>query len=246
MKRITITLIALFGLFRAVAQTNDFFIVKEYGSYSWDTITQTGVERRIDINDDGNYDIRYYADINWEEMLYPKLFAHQGACFHRMEGHWDQIQNTFIDFNTPFNDSSLTWNPSIFPEMAWANYHRYDTITFRSGIREGTEGEYYYGWVEVYAVNTYDTVYFHVERTCYCTIPNYPLRWGQTTCVGVQEIDHNSFATIHPNPTTDRFTVEGENLQQAEVYDILGQLIIPRSHQKWRMLLIQRRNVGVL
>lgn len=226
MKKHNIIIIALFCVLGSTAQTNEGFVFKEYGSDSWDTIAQTGIERRIDINDDGDWDIRYYADINWEEMLYPKLFAHQGACFHRLAGSWEQYQNTFIDFNTPFNDSSLTWKVSIFPEMAWAHYHRYDTITFKSGIREGVEGEYYYGWVEVYAVNTYDTIFFHVARTCYCTIPNYPLRWGQTSMAFVEENGEKPFPFVYPNPTLGLVSVMGSNLRQIEVYNALGQRVI--------------------
>ena len=159
-------------------------------------------------------------------MLYPKLFARNWACFHRLADNWNHIPNTFVDFNIPFNDTTLIWKPSIFPERAWAYYHRYDTIPFKSGIREGVEGEYYYGWIEVYAVNTYDTVYFHVARTCYCTIPNYPLKWGQTglTIVGEQEGSISLF--VYPNPTLGLVKVLGSNLNRIDIYNAIGQRII--------------------
>ena len=61
----------------------------------------------------------------------------------------------------------------------------------------------------------------------FCTIPNYPLRWGQTSLTGVEE-NHpsNAFATLHPNPTSGILTVTGENLRQADVLNALGQKVL--------------------
>ena len=66
-----------------------------------------------------------------------------------------------------------------------------------------------------------------VYRAVFCTIPNYPLRLGQTSFnwEGVEENDATAFATIHPNPTTGQVTITGENLRQAEVVNTLGQRV---------------------
>ena len=101
-----------------------------------------------------------------------------------------------------------------------------DTLVFKSAIRNGTEGEYYYGWMEAYSVVTYnyDSVWFYLARTAYCTIPNYPLRWGQTSLFdGIEETEATASATLHPNPTTGLVTITGENLKAAEVFNTLGQ-----------------------
>ena len=103
-----------------------------------------------------------------------------------------------------------------------------DTLVFKSGIRNGTEGEYYYGWMEAYAVVTYnyDSVWFYLARTCYCTIPNYPLRWGQTSLgTGFEENGATAFVTIYPNPTIGLITIMGNDLKQAEVLNALGQRV---------------------
>ncbi|MBR7021919.1 MAG: T9SS type A sorting domain-containing protein, partial [Bacteroidales bacterium] len=52
------------------------------------------------------------------------------------------------------------------------------------GFRIQNEGDYYYGWFETYnreihAKNEKRVVHWGFDRTAYCTIPNYPLRWGQ-------------------------------------------------------------------
>ena len=65
-----------------------------------------------------------------------------------------------------------------------------------------------------------------MEEFAYCSIPNYPLRWGQTELVGIEETVHTAFATIHPNPTTGLVTITGENLRQTEVLNVLGQKVL--------------------
>ncbi len=54
------------------------------------------------------------------------------------------------------------------------------------GFRIQREDGYYYGWFETYnrvisAKNERQISHFGFDRTAYCTIPNYPLRWGQTS-----------------------------------------------------------------
>ena len=46
------------------------------------------------------------------------------------------------------------------------------------GFRAEIEGDYYYGWFRIYYVQGEWNWYF--DKMAYCTIPNYPLRWGQT------------------------------------------------------------------
>ena len=52
------------------------------------------------------------------------------------------------------------------------------------GFRIQREDGYYYGWFETYnrvvGKNEKQIAHFGFDRTAYCTIPNYPLRWGQT------------------------------------------------------------------
>ena len=66
----------------------------------------------------------------------------------------------------------------------------------------------------------------------YCTIPNYPLCVGQEDFTwNVEENEATAFATLHPNPTQGVFTVTGENLQKAEVLNMLGQRVATATGQ---------------
>lgn len=94
-------------------------------------------------------------------------------------------------------------------------------------VRIKKEEKYYYGWFrsyEDYVPNVKDN--YCVDKTVFCTIPNYPLRWGQTDLYDdVEEASPNSFATVRPNPTTGLFAIMCEGLKQIEVHDALGREI---------------------
>ena len=98
-------------------------------------------------------------------------------------------------------------------------------------IRIEKNGEYYYGWFRTYFVTVFiepmNHFYFHLDKYAYCTIPDYPLCWGQTSLTeGIDETGANAFATVHPNPTNGIVTITGENLRQAEVANMLGQQML--------------------
>ena len=242
MKRHFVTLIAILCCHIVLAQTEQTkgsLIVKEYSTDEWKVINQG--RTYVDMDDDGEWDFYYRKDVSSSLMSIPVAFAKNGACFHRIdipgfEYNYPDDFNSFRDFGTPLNDSTLIWStnsygPRIFSEKNWVGHYHLDTLVFKSAIRNGTEGEYYYGWMEAYSVVTYnyDSVWFYLARTGYCTIPNYPLRWGQTIFdwEDVEENESTAFATIHPNPTNDivTVTVTGKELKSAEVVNTLGQCV---------------------
>ena len=231
MKKHIITLLIMLCGHVLIAQTDGCFIVKEYGLDEWHVIHETTY---VDMDDDGEYDFRYGVIVSSSMMAAPYIYAKNGCCFHALDGEYYYFDNVFYNFNTQFNDSTLCWSQdsygtAIFPEHNWVGHYHLDTISYKSGIRNGHEGEYYYGWMEAYAVVTYnyDSVWFYLARTGYCTIPNYPLRWGQTSFdwEDVEENESTAFATIHPNPTNDIVTVTGKELKSAEVVNTLGQCV---------------------
>ena len=93
------------------------------------------------------------------------------------------------------------------------------------GLRYIDGEDCYYGWAEFQETNISDTQEsFHIAKTCYCAIPNYPLHWGQTSLnVGFEENETTAFATIFPNPSRNNFFITGKDLKQAEVFNALSQ-----------------------
>lgn len=122
----------------------------------------------------------------------------------------------------------------LTPNWPWqymftdGNTHLEDYIGFRKTIN----GENYYAWARVYADIQYaptpDRVWAYVDCIAFCTIPNYPLRWGQIDITGIEEEVEGAipFATLHPNPTNSMVIVTGDNLRQAEVINMLGQQVL--------------------
>ncbi len=97
-----------------------------------------------------------------------------------------------------------------------------------AGTRVEKDGDYYYGWLEL-SVNISDdahTIDLVVYRMAYCTIPNYPLRAGQTSLDwSVEDHKERVFATVRPNPADDIVTITGERLKTATLINPLGQQI---------------------
>ena len=231
MKRVLFTLITLTSFLTVSGQYDGYLIVKEYSPDNWHAQYVQDGEAHVDMDDDGEYDFSYYV----RQDLYaaPVVWARFGGCSHIYEGQpYYTYENTFFDIDQPFNDTSLRWEDShegrkIHSEVS-PNGQYLDTLVYKAGIRNGEEGEYYYGWIELYSVvgDDHETVYFNLARTCFCTIPNYPLRWGQTSLTDIiEENETTAFATLHPNPTNGQVTITGQDLRSAEVFNTLGQCV---------------------
>ena len=99
-------------------------------------------------------------------------------------------------------------------------------IDFTFGFRKRVDNHYYYAWMRMYGY--YDDPYKKracVDKYAYCTIPDYPLRWGQTSLDSVEE-NNEIHITINPNPTQNLVTITGENLADVEVVDIMGRTVM--------------------
>lgn len=178
----------------------------------------------IDLDQDGTKDMELFIDVLYSTgeqdvfMTTLSLPWHSRLCLNPDYSFvWaDQNENdTIIPCLNCWAEPNASW------QLFWGNNQDW-LLGFRKEVNE----QNYYAWVKIHTYKTNDvTAHVEVQEMAYCTIPDYPLRWGQTTYVGVQETELNSFADIHPNPTTDRIIIKGDNLLQAEVYDVLGQIV---------------------
>lgn len=121
----------------------------------------------------------------------------------------------------------------LYPNWTWQHMfesgatHSEEYIGFRNTINE----DHYHAWVWVYAdieyTSSHNKVWVYIDRMAYCTIPDYPLRWGQTSLTeGVEENGSAAFATVYPNPTKGMAAIIGENLKQADVLNMFGQQML--------------------
>lgn len=208
------------------AQNDGCLIVKEYSSDEWQVLHGTTY---VDMDDDGEWDFKYYVETSSFMMSAPEVEAIEGGCFYCLDSsQYHSVNNFFVDLRQPFNDTLLNYDRIIYNDKNWIGHYHLDTLRYKAAIRNGTEGEYYYGWLEAYSVVTYnyDSVWFYLAKTCYCTIPNYPLVWGQTSLSeDIVENEATAFATLHPNPTSCLVTVTGQDLRSAVVFNTLGQRV---------------------
>ena len=231
MRKYIITIMALLSFQAMNAQTDGCLIVKEF-SPEWEIVN--GNRHYFDMDDDGEWDFYYQSLVNSFWMRYWVMYARYGSCSFDKEGVYDD-ENVFTDINQLLNDSLLKWEDPFYGRHLWpetwnnASYYL-DTVCVKGAIRNGQEGEYYYGWLEAYFVSDYTTVWIYLARTCFCTIPNYPLRWGQTSLTqDLEENESTAVASIYPNPANATVTIVGENLRQIEITDMLGQRVA--THQ---------------
>ena len=110
-------------------------------------------------------------------------------------------------------------------------------MEFYIGFRKIVDYEDYYAWAKIYMYRNpngqgnhpshgvYDIVYAYCDDMAFCTIPDYPLQWGQTEILGVDENTEPSIVTIHPNPANNTLTITGESLRWIEITNMLGQRV---------------------
>ena len=227
MKKHLLTLLATLAFLGAIAQNGEIIytdfdpdLVHEFfqtdPSYTY--VLQT------DMDGDSIYDFNFYT-----------AYSHPTFC----------TEELYCDVN-PFGDppfsrmiSHCTFGDTIATRhMGWAvRYNWWDTIPFVKyvGLRFEKDSMYYYGWVELNILwlggtVCVDPVYpkLTVTSMAYCTVPNYPLRAGQTSLDWSTSEDTSNLPNIdiYPNPTSGNFTLTGENMSHVEVYNNLGQCII--------------------
>ena len=178
----------------------------------------------IDLDADGVANDLCMQMVVWGDICYPKLMT--------------TSPNVRVCTITSDNLDIVL---SEVEEEDWKHYVGWthgNTAAYYShyGFRIQHEDGYYYGWFETYnrvvsQKNEKQIAHYGFDRTAYCTIPNYPLHWGQTGITGVEENESTAFATVHPNPTTGMVSITGENLRKAEVTNMLGQHVATASGQ---------------
>lgn len=120
------------------------------------------------------------------------------------------------------------WACNICPEPSESFW---DGFTGYVGTRKKVEDSYYYGWIEFksywwYRYNGIWVPTVILYKSAFCTIPDYPLKVGQTSLNwNVEENGAMAFASIYPNPTEGKIIVRGNDLALVEVYNTLGQRV---------------------
>ena len=120
------------------------------------------------------------------------------------------------------------------PLSSYTNWSRYMEIPhgdFHVGLRHYVGNEnYYYGWIRFNVRNLGDEgPLITIHDMAYCTIPNYPLMFGQKDFMDIEENEYaTANASLFPNPVEDRLSLQlsgNASCKNVEIYGIDGSLL---------------------
>jgi hypothetical protein len=77
-------------------------------------------------------------------------------------------------------NDSIRWHTEKLWMLGEPTYNRIEKV----GIRIQDGGKNYYGWVKVFFVTSQFNRIEHIDQYAFCTIPDYPLVWGQNVLTG--------------------------------------------------------------
>lgn len=235
----TMLLIAVIGLrLGLLAQTDGFYFPDINGDsvirYQYDP---SMAHRYFDMDGDSVHD--YVFNFFYGEYGIHPTNVELLAPFSLTTGWETAVDRYQPENNVPIPDCSLHWDGHAiyYPTENGQQPSYYFDIeeklnyALRKKIVIDEEIHYYYGWMICQehwkcAYHEYDSIIVRIEGIAFCTILDYPLRFGQTSLDwNVNEVENKDFATIMPNPTTGLVTVNGEELQQAKVFNAHGQFV---------------------
>ena len=181
-----------------------------YTDFEPDSVIYPVYTDYIDINYDNEWDVRFIRNI----------YAGYGVL--ECNGYW-AVRKVAYNFTD-----------SLSSIKKWSNYaellpygNQYIAVMRKVGSK------FYYGWMKLY-VERHDASWHDpsvtITEMAYCTIPNYPLKFGQKSLTeDVAEIDgFNRQYELYPNPADDRLVLklaDEHKCENVSVYSIDGRML---------------------
>jgi hypothetical protein len=193
----------------------------------------------VELKDIDHYpDSKMNIDLDFDNIPDIKIYQYTTStgCWFNIrsyEPEWEIHEYEVADTLGLMNDPELWWSGAIF----WLPYfyHDIDTMSDRFAVRHKVGDSYYYGWLRIYITSCPPSLYpwAALDRMAYCTVPDYPLVWGQTELVGIDETVKNDFS-VYPNPANGVLFVEAVHApslpdQTYRITNIMGQTLLQGS-----------------
>ena len=165
----------------------------------------------IDINYDNEWDVKFIREI------------YGGFGVLECKDYWG-VRHLAYNFNDSLS-SIKKWSTYVELLTYGNDYH--------IALLHKVGAECYYGWMKLY-VERHDASWHDpsvtITEMAYCTIPNYPLRFGQKSLTeDVAEIDgFNRQYELYPNPADDRLVLklaDEHKCENVSVYSIDGRML---------------------
>lgn len=228
MKKYLITLLALMTLFGAKAQQGEilYFDLEPDSTRTFRNWETPETPICLDVDRDGLCEWKFWDNtgghqsivLYFEPNVHP--FVDSLGWFQRLRvNSIGQIGDTIANLEYGTIPRHIIGDLGDYPDQM---------LALRYQVDEG----YCYGWIH-YSARLYEPapmigasrIDVAVHEMAYCTIPNYPLRVGQTSFDWDGINENTAFATLHPNPTNGQVTILGINLKQAQIINTLGQCV---------------------
>ena len=187
-----------------------------------------------------------YTDFEPDSVIYPVDIEYIDINY---DNEWDvkfirEIYGGFgvLECNDYWGVRHLTYNfnDSLSSIKKWSTYVELLTYgnDYHIALLHKVGAECYYGWMKLY-VEKHDTSWHDpsvtITEMAYCTIPNYPLKFGQKSLTDdeVAEIDgFNRQYELYPNPADDRLVLKLADEHKCEnvaIYSIDGRMLISQN-----------------
>lgn len=172
-------------------------------------------------------------DINYDNILDCKVihkWTDTDLDYQTIDTYLNwEITSVYSDDTLPIMNHT-NWTNTAFLTMCWMGESKEFNFIFRHNL---TDHDYYYGWLRFSIsygfLNGICSYRYYFQDMAYCTIPNYPLKFGQKDFVDVEENEYNpSGVKLFPNPVEDMLTLQlSEDIacEEVDIYSIGGRLL---------------------
>ena len=180
----------------------------------------------LDLNQDGNEDLFFY--LVWHS-------AGGYLTFMKPVANWKWSNSIKIDQThfQPLTETS-TINETLYWETGYSIINDlYDSPEWgHFAFQHQDEDGIHYGWAYISCPGYRQ---FCISSMAYCTIPNYPLIWGQTNITeGIEENKEtiDNVFTVYPNPTNGVLFVETQHFvplpdhNEYRIANMMGQTLL--------------------
>lgn len=149
--------------------------------------------------------------------------------YHDFDSIWQVNSVSSDEMDTPISELSSNWIYNTTQFGPTNNNPRKINLAVRKKVDDG----FCYGWLRFEmkwdtlnpTSKTSVEMYLTIHDFAFCTIPNFPLKFGQTSIIGTDETRMPAL-TVNPNPTSGTFTVCGTDISRVQVYSINGRSVL--------------------
>ncbi len=170
---------------------------------------------KIDLNNDSVNDVVFY------------LMSPSGGLRLLVEPlHY----NCFTTIATWFPLHAFSEDSILWMSEKWFVQIETNDKTGQIGIKIISNGQNYYGWIKAYYKNIGLDTFWYIDKYAFCTIPDFPLMWGQTELTGKKEIKIQDKIKVTVNGQSQNINVQSKDVvKEISLINSEGRVI-----RKWR------------